>query len=55
MSVSIILREGESIQDAMARAKTTILKQRAQEQIDPAMSLSMEQLNTMFNNQTQPR
>ena len=53
MSVSIILRQGESIQDAMARAKTTILKQRAQAQIDPVGSLSMEQLNAMFNQSTQ--
>ena len=55
MSVSIILRQGESIQDAMARAKTTILKQRAQAQIDPVGSLSMEQLDAMFNTPTQPR
>ena len=53
MSVSIILREGESIQDAMARAKTTILKQRAQAQLDPVMSLSIEQHNSMFNQSTQ--
>ena len=53
MSVSIILRQGESIQDAMARAKTTILKRRAQAQIDPVGSLSMEQLNAMFNQSTQ--
>ena len=55
MSVSIILREGESIQDAMARAKTTILKQQAQAQLDQFGSLSMEQLNTMFNQPTQQR
>jgi hypothetical protein len=55
MSVSIILREGESIQDAMARAKTTILKQQAQEQLDRFGSLSMEQLDKMFNTPTQPR
>ena len=49
MSVSIILRQGESIQDAMARAKTTILKQQAQQTHDHAESLSMNQLNEMFN------
>jgi predicted RNase H-like HicB family nuclease len=49
MSVSIILRQGESIQDAMARAKTTILKQKAANQSDEALNLSMDELNAMFN------
>jgi len=49
MSVSNILRQGESIQDAMARAKTTILKQQEQQTHDHAQSLSMDQLNEMFN------
>jgi hypothetical protein len=49
MSVPIILRQGESIQDAMARAKTTILKRQAQATHEHISSLSMEQLNTMFN------
>jgi len=49
MSVSIILREGESIQDAMARAKTNILKQKASSRSDQALRMSMEELNAMFN------
>lgn len=49
MSVSIILRDGESIQDAMARAKTNILKQKAETRSDQALNLSMDELNAMFN------
>ena len=49
MSVSIILREGESIQDAMVRAKTNILKQKAANRSDQALNLSMDELNAMFN------
>ena len=49
MSVSIILREGESIQDAMARAKTNILKQKAATRSDQVLNLSMDELNAMFN------
>ena len=49
MSVSIILRQGESIQDAMARAKTTILKRQAQATHDQVSRLSMTQLESMFN------
>lgn len=51
MSVKIILRQGESIQDAMKRAKTNILHKQAQEQLDRFGNLSMEQLNAMFNPQ----
>ncbi len=49
MSVSIILRDGESIQDAMVRAKTNILKQKAATRSDQALNLSMDELNAMFN------